>query len=266
MEPDKKKTRLLALGKGLLILAVVTALLWCFWHFAWGMILNMISFAFYVLIPALIITRLIFLFRSKRGVGAKVWRTAVYAAILFIALFVGMLGPNEIYRSTHRNAWETFVSTFPDTGKRRDALGSPELGAPEEMTYHHYYFRFMIFRWDADILLCRYRPENYAAQKAALEQQYTFRTEPLIGASELNGEDAVYLEPCVTIGNDEFCFIFPGDEDNAYGDRYFKRCLLLVTNDETHEIGFVTFIDDDLDEAKDLTRFLKEYCGWEYVR
>ena len=240
--------------------------LWCFWTYVWGLILNIFSFPFFVLGPALILTRLIFLFRSRRSAGSKAWRTILYAGLLVTFLFFGMLSFYQLHRSTQWNALEKFESEISERDKRRAAFGTPELGTPEKTTYHYFKTHGAIFESHAHILLCRYSPEDYAAQKAALEAQYSFRTDPVIGYSKLNGDDALLLDPYVRIGNDEFRFLFPWDGADDYGDRFFKRCLLFVTNDETHEIGFVAFDDDDLDEAKDLTRFLNEYCGWSVIR
>ena len=266
MELTSHKKRLPGLGLPVLIWFGPLLILWCFWTCVWGMRLNIISFLFFVLGPGLILTQLIFLHRSRRGNLAKVWRALLYTVFLFVLLVLGLFSPYEIHRSTHRNAWERFVSSMPEASKRRLALGAPELGTPEEMTCHYHKKCIMIFQSDSDILLCRYSPENYALQKAALEQQYAFRTEALIGASGLHNENPVFVEPNEKIGNDVFRFIVPRDDANAYGDRYFKSCLIFVTNDETHEIGFIAFQDDDLDEAKDLTQFITDYCGWSVVR
>ena len=248
------------------ILLGLTLALWCFWTYARGLILNVFSFPFFVLGPALILTRLILLFRSKRSAGAKTWRTILWTGILLTVLFFGMVSFYQVHRATQRNAVEKFESALPGSGKQRDAFGTPELGTPEKTSYHYYKTVGVIFESNAHILLCRYSPEDYAAQKAALEAQYSFRTESVIGDSDFNGENALLLEPYVRIGNDEFRFLFPWDGANAYGDRFFKSCLLFVTNDETHEIGFIAFDDDELDEARDLTEFLNEYCGWKLIR
>lgn len=240
--------------------------LWCFWTYVWGLILNIFSFPFFVLGPALILTRLIFLFRSRRSAGAKTWRTILYAGLLVTFLFFGMLSFYQLHRSTQWNALEKFESEISERDKRRAAFGTPELGTPEKTTYHYFKTHGAIFESHAHILLCRYSPEDYAAQKAALEARYSFRTDPVIGDADFNGENALLLDPYVKIENDKFRFLFPWDGADEYGDRFFKRCLLFVTNDETHEIGFVAFDDDDLDEAKDLTRFLNEYCGWSVIR
>ena len=82
----------------------------------------------------------------------------------------------------------------------------------------------------------------------------------------MNGENALLLKPYARIGDDEFRFLYPWDGANEYGARYFKGCLLFVTNDETHEIAFVAFDDDELDEAVNLAQFLYEDCGWRLIR
>lgn len=240
--------------------------LWCFWTYAWGLILNIFSFLFFVLGPALILTRLIFLFRSRRSVGAKTWRTILYAGLLLTVLFFGMFSFYHLHRSTRQNAMEKFESALSETDKCRAAFGTPELGTPKETSYHYFKTSVAVFESHAHILLCRYSPEDYDAQKAALEAGYSFRTDPVIGDSDFNGDNALLLDPYARIGNDVFRFLFPWDGADAYGDRFYKRCLLFVTNDETHEIGFIAFDDDELDEAKDLTEFLKEDCGWSVIR
>ena len=265
MEPKKKKNHLLFWGQGLLILVFILAVLWCFWHFALGMIQNFISFLFFVLLPGLIIMRMVFLFRSCRSVGAKVWLSVLYAWLLIGVLILGAVSPYQIHRSTRYNPRERFVHAL-ENSKLSEAFGSPELGAPESTCYHYYQTSAAIFESHAHILLCRYSPEDYTAQKASLEGQYAFRTEPLIGNVTINGENALLLQPHARIGDDEFRFIYPGDGANEYGARYFKGCLLFATNDETHEIAFVAFDDDELDEAENLTQFLYEDCGWRLIR
>lgn len=252
-------------GQGLLILVLILAILWCFWHFALGIILNLISFQFFVLLPGLMITRMVFLFRSRRSVGAKVWRCVVCAGLLICALFFGMFSPYQIHRSTRDNARDRFLHAI-ENSKRSEAFGSPELGAPESMCYHYYRTGAAIFESHAHILLCRYSPDDYATEKDSLEAQYEFRTEPLIGNVSMNGENALLLKPYARIGDDEFRFLYPWDGANEYGARYFKGCLLFVTNDETHEIAFVSFDDDELDEAVNLAQFLYEDCGWRLIR
>ena len=265
METTKTKKRLLALGKGLLVLAVVMSVLWCFLYFVLGMLQTAFSFPFFVLIPGLILTRLVFLFRSRRSVGAKVCLLIVWILLLLFVLYLGMFSEYQIHHSSRRDPWNKFVSSIPTYCEKYEALGTPELGTPEEMIYHHYK-TYAIWDSDANILLCRYSPTDYAAQKAALEQQYPFRTEPLVGDYGSHGEEDLMIEPYAKIGDDEFRFLYPLDGMNEYIQEYFRSSLLLVTNDAAREIGFISFDDIDLDMAKDLTRFLKKYCGWSVIR
>ena len=266
MEVEMKRSQLPLWAVNLLILLLPGVALWCIWHFVWGMLHTVFSFPFFVLFPGLILSRLIFLFRSKRSGGAKAWRLILYLLLLLNVLFLGMFSFYQIHRSSSQDAWDKFISALPEKSKRRAALGTPELGTPEDMRWHEYETHGAVFESHAAILLCRCSPADYAARKAALERQYSFRTEPLIGSAGISGENALLVEPSARIGSDLFRFIFPDDDANAYGDRYFKSCLLLVTNDERCELGFIAFSDDELDEAEDLTKFLKEYCGWRIIR
>ena len=60
----------------------------------------------------------------------------------------------------------------------------------------------------------------------------------------------------------------PEDGEKGYYDTFYKRCLLVVTNDTEREIGYISFMDMDLElhEARDLAEFVNEYCGWKYIR
>ena len=86
MELTSHNKRLPGLGLPVLIWFGPLLILWCFWTCVWGMRLNIISFLFFVLGPGLILTRLIFLHRSRRGNLAKVWRALLYTVFLFVLL------------------------------------------------------------------------------------------------------------------------------------------------------------------------------------
>ena len=47
---------------------------------------------------------------------------------------------------------------------------------------------------------------------------------------------------------------------------YPKSMVLIGTNDETHEIVWSYYDDDDLDWIPDPQEFLLEDCGWKYIR
>ena len=229
MEVEMKRSQLPLWAVNLLILLLPGVVLWCFWHFIWGMLQTAISFPFFVLFPGLILSRLIFLFRSKRSGGTKVGRLIVWILLLLFILFLGMFSVYQIHHSSRQNAWNKFVSGIPSYCEKYKALGTPDLGTPEEMIYHSYK-TYAIWDSDAQILLCRYSPVDYAAQKTALEQQYTFRTEPLVGEYGYHGIGDIMIDPYAMIGDDEFRFLYPQDGmNNTYWNISKALCCLSPT-------------------------------------
>lgn len=241
-------------------------LLWLWWTQIRGVLLNYVSFPFFVLIPGLCVSRLILLFRSRRSVGGKIWRAVLWTLIVGIALFFAVWSPFEIHRSTRRDAEQKFEAGAAEL-RGGWSFDLPELGEPETLTYHYYLTRAAVWDSTAHALLCRYSPEDYPAEKAALEERVQFRTESLASDDPTFHPDAERLEPYVRIGNDEFRFLYPrNDQTDGFYGAFYKNCVLVVTNDETREIGYLVFYDYDLDLAEDLTEFINEYCGWSAIR
>lgn len=142
--------------------------------------------------------------------------------------------------------------------------GGMELGSPENVVLHsnhvtdHFFFDRRSYT-----LLCKYDAAEYEREKTALETRYTFRTELLdTKHPSFQNKEVRQIEPYAVIGDDEFRFLLPTDNS----DDYFKNCLLVVTNDVEHEIGYLVFRDIDLDYAEDLTEFLNNECGWKNIR
>ena len=210
-----------------------------------------------VLFVGLIVTRLIFLFRSHRTVGAKIWRAAVWTVLLFVQLCLIPFLPLKAYRVTEKDAQSKFEASVAEA--LPDALPSPlELGSPESVVLHKYLFSNILFTQKADTLLCKYDAADYETEKAALEARYRFRTEPLE-----SGYVGAQLASYVRIGEDSFRFLFPEDGNDS---EFYKRSFLVVTNDAEHEIGYILFGDFDLDCTRSLTEFINEDCGWKYIR
>ena len=265
MDASQQKTPRLRGWTLALIWLGPTAALWGFWVLGKGLLFAWPSFLSLILLPGLAATRLMLVFRSQRGDVSKSIRIALLLGLAMLLLFFGQfLGP-RFYRTSHGNPLQKLEDFLPEGSNGRAALGSPELGSPEEMTLHEYESNVLVFTSQAKILLCRYSPEDYPRQKERLEAQYRFRTEPLeTGLSQ--GEEPRTLQPYARLGADEFRFLWPQDGANQYGDRFYMSCLLLITNDSTRELGFLAFRDEDLDLAPDLPKFLQTYCGWELVR
>ncbi len=216
-----------------------------------------------ILLTGLIVTRLIFLFRSHRTIGAKIWRAVIWMILLIVQLFLFTFFPLKLYRTTKQNAQNQFEATVANV--LPDALSSPlKLESPESIVLHKYLFINPIYTQKADTLLCKYNASDYEVAKTALENQYSFRTEPLNNGC-VDDPENMLIDPYIRIGDDTFRFLSPKDGYDS-GWEFYKRSLLVVTNDTEHEIGYILFNDFELDWAENLTEFIIEECGWKYIR
>ncbi|MBQ4550882.1 MAG: hypothetical protein IJA49_07285, partial [Oscillospiraceae bacterium] len=61
-------------------------------------------------------------------------------------------------------------------------------------------------------------------------------------------------------------FRFLEMETDTYDLDYPHYMILVGTNDETREIVWSYYDDDDLDYISDPEKFLLNDCGWKYIR
>lgn len=197
------------------------------------------------------------------GIIAGIAATVVLI-VLFFSLSIFHIHSCMHHNSTKVNAQSQF-ETKVDTLLPNVFPMPLELDSPKSIVYHEYRSHpFGPFQSFSYTLLCQYDDAEYKAAKAALENRYRFRTE-LLDAGCVDDPENQLIEPYVEIGNNHFRFLYPRDEDaQAWG--FYKRSILVVTNDVEHKIGYILFDDIDLDVAEDLTEFINEYCGWKYVR
>ena len=229
-----------------------------------------------IVILGLMVTRLIFLFRSKRPVWAKVWRTVLWIVLLVVHAFFILLLPWRQHLSTRKNAQSQFETAASEEIYRdswdpsRGGLlpGPLELGEPKDIVLHSYSRSAFVWQSKSYTLLCRYDEADYEAEKAALETRYSFRTKPLETGDPIYGKEFAAIEPYTRIGDDSFRVVIPGDRDKEMGyiDGFYETSFFIVTNDVRHEIGYVVFQDQDMNDAEDLAEFLNEDCGWKYFR
>ena len=231
----------------------------------------------FCLIPlfGLMVSRLIFLFRSRRSVGAKIGLTILWLLLQALLWIFALFFPINLYHYSQESAPEQFedhfsklyyLSTTPqDTPKR--LLFPLELGTPEALEYHSYDTSgLMIFQSQSCTLLCRYADEDYEAAKAALEARYRFRTELMNTEYSFGYKQVKQIEPYTRIGDDFFRVLMPRDGEREFDGAFYKFCILIVTNDVRREIGYIAFSDFDLDMAEDLAMFLNDNCGWKHIR
>ena len=186
------------------------------------------------------------------------WIACVLILALTVALtiFFMFCGHFSIYDNYDGlNALEQYES---DIGSHPHMPETDALGEPEEIEYHYFYNQISIFDSECFTLICTYAPEDYAAMTAELDTRYTFHTEPLP-----TGEGQ-YLQPLYTLEGYEFRFLELNTD--TYGLRFPHYMVLVGTNDETREIVWSYYSDDDLDCISDPESFLLKDCGWKYIR
>ena len=208
----------------------------------------------------LIFTRIIFLLISNRKPSLKIGIMSAWIFILAIAGLVLLMMPRQMHTCTKTDAVGKFeaeaASCYPES-----FTVPMDIGDPESVEYHTFKISMVIFESNSYTLLCRYDEAGYEAAVAALEEGYSFRTEPMGTGTRDEDDQPVTINPYVSIGDDHFRVLYP---DNGEGD-FFKLCLIVATNDADHEIAYILFRDADLDLADDLPAFINEYCGWQYI-
>ena len=270
--------------KNLLPPWAVKALIWCgptlFFLLVdtaiFGLVPEKETIATFCLIPlfGLMVSRLIFLFRSRRSIGAKIGLTILWLLLQALLWFVALFFPINLYHHTQSEAPERFESIFSmlyylsqtQQDTPRSLLFPLELGTPETLEFYSYDKHAAIFLSQSCTLLCRYGEEEYEAAKAALVARYRFRTELMDTEYAFGDKQVKQIEPYTRIGDDFFRVLMPRDGEREFTGAFYKFCILIVTNDVRHEIGYIAFADFDLDVAEDLAVFLNDYCGWKHIR
>lgn len=268
MEETRKPRRLPGWAVNLLIWVLPTLEIYFIYVFAFGLSFELFSFLTFCAIPVfgLIVTRLLFLFRSKRSSGAKAWRCVVWILVLIVFWFISLFFLRMTHQVTHVDAKSKFEAKL-SAAYPKWFSGSLEIGSPESVALHDCKMTAVIFESRSYTLLCRYDAAEYEAEKAAMETRYSFRTELLDSENPFFHKEGVeQLEPYAVIGNDVFRFLQPEDGTTGYLREFYKNCLLVVTNDAEQEIGYLLFHDADLDVVTDLTEFLNLECGWARIR
>ena len=270
--------------KNLLPSWAVKALIWCgptlFFLLVdtaiFGLVPEKKTVATFCLIPlfGLMVTRMIFLFRSRRSVGAKIALAVLWLLLQALLWFIALFSPFNLYHCTRSEAQERFETYFSklyylsttSQDTPRSLLFPLELGTPETLEFHSYDKHAAIFLSQSCALLCSYAEADYEAAKAALEARYSFRTELMDTEHAYRDKQVKQIEPYTRIGDDFFRVLLPRDGEREFTDDFNKGCILIVTNDVRHEIGYIAFSDFDLDVAENLAEFLNDYCGWKHIR
>ena len=211
----------------------------------------------YLLLPALCLLLLWRTIRSQKGPAAK-WLLSILilSATVFLCITLMSVGHFSLYN--HAEGEEGLTMYESEIGHNDLMPEITDLAEPEKIEYHYFYNQIATF-FDSECftLICTYAPEDYAVQTEALDTHYTFHTEPL-DAGETD------LPPLYTLDGYQFRFL---EMETSLYNLWFPHYMVLVgTNDETREIVWTYYDDDDLDYITDPEHFLLEDCGWKYIR
>lgn len=230
------------------------------WHLLFDDQRLNLGYAFcFFLIPGLILFLTIRMLRKDLPYLSAFFRTlglwALFLLLLFFALVVLSSERHHVFRlDSPGPAAEEFRPYEP--------FSELELGDPLSLELHKCTRKYLVGETHVSALLCRYGPEEYAAEKAALEGRFHFRENPMKCNDPVTWE-ALQFEPMIQIGDDVFRFLEPWDY--RFGPFYMFSALV-VTNDETQEICYLVYGDDETDYITDLTSFIKFDCCWDMIR
>ena len=223
-----------------------------------GSVLTLSFVLTHLLLPILCLLLLWRTIRGGKKTGTKwILSLLILGLSVFLAIQLMMMGHFSIYdHMTGDDPQEAYDHYIAESG--RQTPHPDELGQPLRAEYHYFFNQVATF-FDSECfaLICAYAPEDYAAMTEALDTRYTFHAEPL-DAGETD------LPPLYTLDGYEFRFLEM--ESDTYQLTYPKYMILVGTNDETHEIVWSYYDDDDLDYISAPERFLLEDCGWKFIR
>lgn len=223
-----------------------------------NLILHPLNVVTYFLLPVLAFGICFLMIRSHLKLWLK-WLVCILTLFLFVqaTIYLLILGPyieREYWTGDNALAQFQEAVTYFDTV----CYVIPDIGQPMDMEYQYYYKLFGVF-FDTETytLICHYTEPDYLAQKEYLEETCRFHTEPL---SEPERTLPAEYE------TDGYTFRFLSFDEEEYRLEYPKYMTILGFNDETHEIVYLYFDDDDLDYISSWDHFLTSDCGWNHIR
>ena len=158
--------------------------------------------------------------------------------------------------------YHTGEFTEDEIAKRKEAILA-ELGNYTKVKYNVRSRSMLIFTSYAATVVGSYTPENYAAQKEKMLQQYQFMTTADFENFKYEPEGT---PTAFSIEDWIFRFI---KEDMTYIPEEFR---LFAFNDETQQIALLTYHDQDMDvfgeknDEADLVDFIHDYFHYNFKK
>lgn len=132
-----------------------------------------------------------------------------------------------------------------------------ELGEYDEAEFYRSTRKLVIFIEECDTLICRYDEEAYYREKANVEKRLSFEHDIIRGKYDEKGH-----EPVIALEGFNISFL----EFNEYPALSYPSQMVFVGfNDESYEIAYICYYDQDMDMISDTERFILESCGWKYM-
>ncbi len=206
----------------------------------------------YVIIPICLILLMLIVNFSKSRMWIKIVLnitiTIIFAIIFLVIFSLGHFERLVYYKNTD------VAENYNDISDNMPTLS--EIGQPENIEYYDYFSIGMIF-FDiySDTLICEYSEADYINQKNQLEEKYIFQTYPMTA-------DEYSCPPEIEIDG----YTFRALSIEEYEMYYPKGITFIATNDQTNEIVYLSFYDDDLDYIVSLEDFIYNECGWKHIR
>lgn len=214
-----------------------------------GMVLNTISLFTYFALPVITV----FLFFIILLKAKKIWvKVALCATVLVVSLFsFFVLNGFQTYEILNCYENEELQEQYAENSDSFMPELS-EISKTEKLQYYHYEGNQFVFEWESKTLICKYSADEYLQQKASLDEKYVFMLDDRTNHQEL-----------VTNIDGYFFRVLSSGE---YGMDYPKEVILIATNDETKEIAYLSYDDQDIDYIDSLDEFILDDCGWEHIR
>lgn len=252
----------LALTKGRVICFVCCALLPAIgtvlgiWILINGVLLN-VGFAItYFALPMIALGLLAWCVFS----GSKAWKKVILSGVILV-LFVISYFWFSVFTSyvqiKHYDGADVEQRYAEIKNKNTLMPDLSGIGESVDIECHNVWIEFFMFAAETDYLICHYTPEEYQAQKAALETKYIFQTEFIT-------ESDVRCEPSTDV--DGYQFRLLSVEEYKGTIHYPKELVLIGYSDVACKIVYAAFIDLDLDYIRSLKDFVLDDCGWKYLR
>ncbi len=180
----------------------------------------------------------------------KIILTVVIAvAVCFAAFVLFMLAITHDFEKVSHD-----IELYEQVAAEEASIPSlEELGTYKELDFKYFRKKSVLFKSEAYVMKVAYDSAEYAAAKENMLGDYSYQSEVPAQGDEEYDNDTIFTLDTFDFG------LLRVDEVN-----YPQKLIFVGASDETYEIAYVCFRDQDLDYIdKSYADFIREECGWE---